>query len=200
MSEKETRLIDICDILYGYPFDSARFSSNPEDGLPLIRIRDVKEGKTDTYYKGDYPKEYLVRRGDYLVGMDGEFNIAPWKSSEALLNQRVCRVESKVSSVSSNYLFRFLSKELKRIEDETPFVTVKHLSAKRLNQVHLLVPSLQDQERIVAELDLLSSIIDKQKAELKSVRMNEKGQNYTQYDFSNFKQNGVVDDAVFVAQ
>jgi len=43
-------------------------------------------------------------------------------------------------------------------------------------------------------------VIDKQKAELKSVRMNEKGQNYTQYDFSNFKQNGVVDDAVFVAK
>ena len=40
-------------------------------------------------------------------------------------------------------------------------------------------------------------VIDQQKAELKSVRLNEKGKNYTQYDFSNFKQNGTIDDAVF---
>ena len=42
--------------------------------------------------------------------------------------------------------------------------------------------------------------LDTQKSELKSVRLNEKGQNYTQYDFSNFKQNAPVADAVFVAK
>jgi len=42
--------------------------------------------------------------------------------------------------------------------------------------------------------------IDQKKSELKSVRMNEKGQNYTQYDFSNFKQNANIADAVFVAK
>lgn len=39
--------------------------------------------------------------------------------------------------------------------------------------------------------------LDKQKSELVSVRMNEKGQNYTEYAFSNFKQNAAVPDAVF---
>ena len=43
-------------------------------------------------------------------------------------------------------------------------------------------------------------VIDQKKAELKSVRLNEKGQNYTQYDFSNFKQNGPIEDSVFVAK
>jgi len=40
-------------------------------------------------------------------------------------------------------------------------------------------------------------VIDQKKSELKSVRMNEKGQNYTQYDFSNFKMNGEIADSVF---
>ncbi|MBQ0056797.1 MAG: outer membrane lipoprotein carrier protein LolA [Bacteroidales bacterium] len=39
--------------------------------------------------------------------------------------------------------------------------------------------------------------IDTKTSELKSVRLNEKGQNYTQYDFSNFKQNGEIADSVF---
>ena len=58
-------------------------------------------------------------------------------------------------------------KELKKIEDETPFVTVKHLSAKKLNQIKLPVPPLSEQQRIVSELDLLSGIIEKKKAQLK---------------------------------
>ena len=165
----EKKLTDICDIQYGYPFDSSGFSSSAEDGMPLIRIRDVKDGHSETYFKGDFPEEYIIHKGDYLVGMDGEFNIAAWQSDDALLNQRVCRIASKCHNVSTHYLYRFLTKELKRIEDETPFVTVKHLSAKRLNHVYLNVPSLPEQERIVAELDLLTGIIDKQKAQLQEL-------------------------------
>ncbi len=101
--------------------------------------------------------------------MDGEFNISPWKSADALLNQRVCKISCKTSNILMRYVYRFLVKELKKIEDETPFVTVKHLSAKKLNQIKLPIPPLVDQERIVAELDLLSSIIEKKKAQLKEL-------------------------------
>lgn len=161
------KLTDVCSIQYGYPFESSNFT-NEAKGMPLIRIRDVKDGRTETYYDGPYPAEYIVHKGEYLVGMDGEFNIAPWKSDDALLNQRVCKITAK-DGVSKGYLYRFLLKELKRIEDETPFVTVKHLSAKRLNQVKLPVPPLSEQSRIVAELDLLTGIIDKQNAQLKEL-------------------------------
>lgn len=160
------KLVDECAILYGYPFDSKNFSSSNED-MPLVRIRDVKEGATSTYYKGEYPKEYIIHKGDFLIGMDGEFNISPWQSDDALLNQRVCKIASKSSDVLMRYVYRFLVKELKKIEDETPFVTVKHLSAKKLNQIKLPIPPLSEQERIVSELDLLSSIIEKKKAQLK---------------------------------
>lgn len=160
------RMLDECSVLYGYPFDSKCFSSSSKD-MPLIRIRDVKEGQTSTYYNGDYPKEYIIHKGNYLIGMDGEFNISQWQSEDALLNQRVCKIESKSSNILLRYVYRYLIKELKKIEDETPFVTVKHLSAKRLNQIILPVPPLSEQERIVSELDLLSSIIEKKKAQLK---------------------------------
>lgn len=161
------KLTDVCSIQYGCAFDSSLFSDLSEDGMPLIRIRDIKDGYSNTYYKGSYADNYVIHKGDYLIGMDGEFNIEPWKSQDALLNQRVCKIESKLKDVSIRFIYRFLKKELKRIEDETPFVTVKHLSAKRLNQVVLDVPSLPEQEKIVAELDCLSGIIEKKKQQLK---------------------------------
>ena len=42
--------------------------------------------------------------------------------------------------------------------------------------------------------------VNTKKSELRTVRMNEKGENYTEYEFSNFKVNGNVPDAVFVAK
>ena len=100
--------------------------------------------------------------------MDGEFNISPWQSEDALLNQRVCKISCNTSSLLIRYVYRFLIKELKKIEDETPFVTVKHLSAKKINQINIPVPPVAEQERIVAELDLLSGIIEKKKEQLKA--------------------------------
>ena len=165
----QTKLTAVCAIQYGFPFDSALFTADESKGFPLIRIRDVVNGKTKTYFSGTYPQNYIVHKGDFLIGMDGEFNIAQWKSGDALLNQRVCKIESCNPCASSKYIYRFLQRELKRIEDETPFVTVKHLSAKRLNQIVVPLPSLTEQERIVAELDLLTDIINKQKTQLKEL-------------------------------
>ncbi len=40
-------------------------------------------------------------------------------------------------------------------------------------------------------------VINTKVGDLNSIRLNEKGKNYTQYNFSNFKFDGPVDDAVF---
>ena len=85
------KLGEVATILNGYAFDSKLFSEDSND-IPLIRIRDIKRGYTETFYKGDFSEEYIIRKGDYLVGMDGEFNIAEWKGNDALLNQRVCKI------------------------------------------------------------------------------------------------------------
>ena len=165
----DIKLVDVCGIQYGCPFDASLFSTSPFEGMPLIRIRDVKGGQTETYYSGEYSPEFIIRKDDYLIGMDGEFNIAPWQSEDALLNQRVCKIYTKSQDIVIRYVYRFLQKELKKIEDETPFVTVKHLSAKRLNQVYIPVPTIAEQEKIVAELDCLSGIIEKKKQQLKEL-------------------------------
>ena len=158
------KLIDICNIQYGYPFVSKLFC-NDSSFPQLVRIRDVSRGYSETYYSGDIPDGYYVDKGDYLIGMDGEFNIAAWNSERALLNQRVCKISANEATYD-RFLYYNLRIILKQIEDETPFVTVKHLSAKKLNTVMVYLPPLSEQQRIVEELDLLDSIIEKKKAQL----------------------------------
>ena len=160
------KLGEVATILNGYAFDSKLFSEDSND-MPLIRIRDIKRGYTETFYKGDFSDEYIIKKGDYLIGMDGEFNIAEWKGNDALLNQRVCKIVA--NDIVDRYLFWYMPVVLKQIEDATPFVTVKHLSSKQLINTNIPVPPREEQERIVAELDCLSGVIEKKREQLKEL-------------------------------
>lgn len=159
----DVKLPDICNIQYGFPFDSAQFSTNT--GVPLIRIRDVVRGYSETYTTEVYSEEYIVNNGDLLIGMDGEFNIARWNGGRALLNQRVCRLIPK-RTIDKGYLFYFMPQALKHIEDKTPFATVKHLSAKQLNTIIIPLPSLEEQQHIATVLDKLCNLISLRKQQL----------------------------------
>ena len=159
-------LPEVCTIQYGFPFDSAKFSDS--NGMPLIRIRDVVRGYSETYTTEEYKSEYIVHENDLLIGMDGEFNIAKWGKTPALLNQRVCRLAPK-DSIDNDYLFYFMPIALKRIEEKTPFVTVKHLSAKELNKIEIPVLPLEEQRKIAETLSKVDELIafrDRQLAKL----------------------------------
>ena len=160
----EKLLIEVCDIQYGFPFDSSKFSET--EGTPLIRVRDVTRGYSETFTTEDYSPEYMVYDGDLLVGMDGEFNIAKWGREPALLNQRVCRLIPHNSSIDKGYLYYYMPTVLKQIEAKTPFVTVKHLSAKELNKVKIPLPPLDKQRHIAAVLDKVSDLIAKRRQQL----------------------------------
>jgi type I restriction enzyme S subunit len=123
----------------------------------------VVPGFSNTTYIGEYDATYVVNNGDMLIGMDGEFNLARWRGGRALLNQRVCKVVPRVGKVEPQYLFWALPKELKVIEDRTPFVTVKHLSAKALETINLTMPSLSQQRRVADILDRADAIRRKRK-------------------------------------
>ena len=158
------KLPELCNIQYGYAFDSAGFTED-SSYPPIVRIRDVKRGYSETYYEGEYPEEYVLHAGDLLVGMDGEFNIARWKSRDALLNQRVCKITAK-EGTNEEYLRFALSKALKEIENRTAFVTVKHLSAKELNKLELQVPALLVQSRIAKILSKIEQVISLRSIEI----------------------------------
>ncbi len=168
MSWPNATLGDHIDVLSGFAFKSDRFNTESR-GLPLIRIRDVLPGRTETFYDGDFEEHFLIKDGDILIGMDGEFNCSRWVGGKALLNQRVCRVKSSNGKLLDGYLFRFLPAALKKIEDKTPYVTVKHLSAKEIRNIEIPLPPLEEQRRIAAILDLADALRRKRREALDNV-------------------------------
>lgn len=153
----------------GFPFDSSRFSPEAEGRRPLIRIRDVLKGETATYTDEDCPEEYVIHAGEILIGMDGDFNVARWRGDSALLNQRVCCIASASKQLLDDFLYYYLPNPLKKINDATPSVTVKHLSTKTLNQTPLPLPPLAEQRRIVDRIENLFSKLDKAREKAQAV-------------------------------
>ena len=161
-------LAEVAAILNGAPFDSALFSTT--EGMPLVRIRDVTTGKTNTYYTGTYEDAYLVHQGDLLVGMDGDFNSGFWGPKTALLNQRVCKISPIEAFYDKRLLALTLPGYLAAINANTPSVTVKHLSSKTIGEIGLPLPPAAEQTRIVAKLEELLSDLDAGVAELKAAQ------------------------------
>jgi type I restriction enzyme S subunit len=104
--------------------------------------------------------------------MDGDFNCARWRGPKGLLNQRVCRVILKSDIYHQKLLDYALPGYLKAINDMTSSVTVKHLSSKSIAEIPLPLPPMDQQKRIVAEIEKQFSRLDEAVANLKRVKAN----------------------------
>lgn len=147
---KMTKFKAVGKVLSGFPFDSEKFSADA--GFPLIRIRDITSGKAGTFYDGKYPKNYIIHNGDFLLGMDGDFNVRWWQGGDALLNQRCCRLTLQ-DDFYAKYVYYLIPFGLKLINDLAYSTTVKHLSVPDILNLNLLVPPITEQKAIADYLD-----------------------------------------------
>ena len=145
------------EVDYGFPADSDYFNSD-EEGVPLIRIRDITSGEIATWYSGSYPRNLIVHEGDILIGMDGDFGLRTWHGPNALLNQRCCRIRG--GTLDERYLFYCMEFPLKLINGLTVSTTVKHLLADDIATIELPVPFHEEQRRIGETLDGACTEID----------------------------------------
>jgi type I restriction enzyme S subunit len=169
-SWERVRLGDIARVLNGFPFESSQFTANCEGGHPLIRIRDILRSTTDTYYSGEVDPAYVVKSGDLIVGMDGDFNSVVWQGEPGLLNQRVCKISLNSPSFDCRFLAYCLPGYLSAINAHTSSLTVKHLSSLTIAKIPLPLPPLAEQRRIADALDELLSDLEAGVAALERIR------------------------------
>jgi type I restriction enzyme S subunit len=143
----------------GFSFKSTQFN-HAGRGMPLIRIRDIGNGTTECHFQGEYREEFIVQTGDYLVGMDGNFNIRKWQGPAALLNQRVTRLIFFSDRVQQAFVTWALQDRINALHGSRAYTTVQHLSGKQIAAAVIPVPPNGEQERIVAKVDELMRMCD----------------------------------------
>lgn len=146
-------IYSFCSVIYGAPFASSKFNSDGV-GRPLIRIRDLKDESPGVFTPEEHPKGYLVRPGDIVVGMDGEFRAYLWGGSEAWLNQRVC-VFKPNEGVSPAFVRSSIVPRLAEVEATETATTVIHLGKGDIDRFRSIVP---DRQVMGAFADLVNPI------------------------------------------
>lgn len=152
------RVGDMARLINGHPFDSRDFT--PTGDVPLVRIRDITAADFETYVpQHTVPQDKVLKDGDVVIGMDGDFNVIRWRRGAAALNQRVCALrDTGVSDL--RFLAYALPDHLKVINDLTYSTTVKHLSSGQVTGLRITAPDRDDQGRIADYLDRESATID----------------------------------------
>lgn len=152
-SWQKTSIYTIADIIYGAPFSSKQFNTDGK-GIPIIRIRDLKEQKVATYTTEKHPKGYLLQAGDIVVGMDGEFVPYIWGSDEAWLNQRVCVFKNKRLKGKA-FLYFTIKPLLYAIEQTQVATTVIHIGKKDFDAFEITLPD----PRVLDSFDAITTPI-----------------------------------------
>ncbi|WP_406538935.1 restriction endonuclease subunit S [Fibrobacter sp.] len=171
------KLGDVCDFINGFAFKSDKFR---ECGLPVLRISNIKNDIIDEngmvfFSLSDYRENfdnYEVLPGDIVIAMSGAttgkigIHIGQKKY---YLNQRVGKFVIKDHSIDNRFLFYYLKTISLKIFNDAMGVAQPNISSNQIKNYDIPVPPLAEQQRIVAELDLLTDIIDKQNTQLKEL-------------------------------
>jgi len=170
------QVADILSIRNGFAFKRTSFS---EKGVPLIRQSELKGKLIDISSAVFLPieflemySEYIVSKGDLLIGMSGSLGKISAYTFEfpALQNQRtgLLKVDSQTASKEfALYALQYLEPE---IILQGKGVAVQNVSASQIESCRFPLPPREEQIRIVEKLEELLSDLDAGVAELKAAQ------------------------------
>jgi type I restriction enzyme S subunit len=129
---------DVADVRYGAPFASKLFNTEG-NGLPLVRIRDLRDEASGVWTPETHPKGTKVAPGDIVVGMDGEFRAYLWGGEVAWMNQRICMFKP-ANGHSAPFVKSVIAAPLAHVEATATATTVIHLGKGDIDRFRLIVP------------------------------------------------------------
>lgn len=139
---EEDSIYRYVDVIYGAPYKSELFN-NDGNGLPLIRIRDLKTNIPQIYTTEILPNTEYINPGNIVVGMDAEFEPYFWFGEKGLLNQRVCKFKSKYEEVGNSFILYLTQPKLRFVQSYKVGTTVSHLGKSDIDKFRFIYPPLE---------------------------------------------------------
>lgn len=171
------------DLLTGYPFESDKFA---EEGIKLVRGMNVKRGYLDfsneicmRWNSSKGLENYLLEDGDILIQMDGaligkSYARIDQNQLPALLVQRVTRARTNRSKADSDFMYQAIQNSfLAYIGLNKTETAVPHLSLTDIRNFKIMVPTLEEQNKIggyLSSLDNLITLHQRKCEELKTIK------------------------------
>ncbi|HAL39398.1 MAG TPA: hypothetical protein DCP03_15320 [Polaromonas sp.] len=170
----KVKLADYVDLLSGFPFKSAGFSTASDD-IPLVKGENVHQGFIDWNKAKRWPKnqvdgldKYWLKPGDVVLAMDRPWIEAGLKQAcicehdpASLLVQRVSRLRGE-NGLLTDYLRHLIGSSM-FTDYIKPIVTgtsVPHISGAQIKSFEFRLPPLPMQRRIASILSAYDDLIE----------------------------------------
>ena len=169
------KLGEVCESELGKTLNSAKDTGKLYPYLCAVNVlwdRIDTSSLKETRFEETELERYSVKKGDLLICEGGDIGRAAiWNKEQPIQYQNALhRVR-----FNDEVLPRFCLMYLRCLKEKGILdgrygkgVTIKHLVKSSLLSIPIPVPPIAEQERIVAELDLLQGIIEKKKEQLKA--------------------------------
>ena len=155
------------DVVYGAPYSSSLFNES-NNGLPLIRIRDLKTYSPQVHTTEILPNTEYIATGDVVAGMDAEFIPTIWLGETGILNQRCCKFIARDAMVSNYYVLHLIKPELEFVQSYKTGTTVSHLGKCDIDKFRIIVPP----NNIVIKFSKLVNALFREKVRIASESRN----------------------------
>ena len=134
-----------------------RQTDKPQDGyMPYVDIEAFETGNVKMYTDGE--KCLPCKDGDILIVCDGSRSGFVGKAIDGYVGSTLAIISA--DGMSQEYLYYFLQGKYALLNTKKKGTGTPHLDANILNQQKLVVPSIDEQKRIVSRIEELFSELD----------------------------------------
>src|SRR5438874_4206309 len=147
-----------------------------KSGLPIVRIQNLNNPDAPfNYYEGQLPEKFLLDDGDLLFAWSGtpgtSFGAHIWRRGRAWLNQHIFKVHFDDKQFDKRYLQLAINRNLEQyIRAAHGGAGLAHITKGRFEESTLPCLPLDEQQRIVAEIEKQFTRLDAGVASLKGVQ------------------------------
>lgn len=143
---RETTLGEIGEYFNGRGFKKSEWSDR---GRMIIRIQDLTgTGDSPNYFSGPCDERQVVRDGDLLISWAATLDAFVWTGPEAVLNQHIFKVMSRVDRRFHYHLVKFVLEDIRSRAHGSGMV---HVTKKEFALTRVLVPVEVDDQRAIAD-------------------------------------------------
>ncbi len=158
---QEKPLDQIADFLNGLALQ--KFPPKGKDYLPVIKIRELNQGITDSSDKAstEIDSSYIVNDGDVLFSWSGSLEVVLWGHGRGALNQHLFKVTSQ--EYPKWFYYFWVKEHLSdfRLIAEGKATTMGHIQRHHLSQAMVLVPKKEHLQMMTAVAEpILNRVIN----------------------------------------